>query len=260
MFIACRNTLVSYEIPANCTHEIATCRVKLPNAKFLIACCVYRPPNRSTDYLESVCTELENLILSYPNDIIWIAGDLNLPDINWANFDTDGNSYPLPLNNMFLDFVSTFGLSQIVNFPTRQNNILDIFLTNRPSFIKYCVLLPGISDHEAVLTESNITITIQECIGRKLYLWNRVDPNLLRSFFHDFSMEFLHTNCYDTPINQLWMDFKSACLFCLDTFVPSKSRSARPCQPWITTHIKCLCRQRKRVYAQCRRSHSPNSW
>ena len=74
----------------------------------------------------------------------------------------------------------------------------------------------------------------------------------------DFSNEYLHSNTTDTPINQLWTDFKSACHFCLDTLVPSKLSSNKTSnQPWITTYMKRLCRQKKQAYAQYRQSHSP---
>ena len=67
---------------------------------------------------------LENIILSFPNDIIWIAGDFNLPDIDWNISCIAGSNYPLKINELFLDFTNTFGFSQLVNFPTRYNNIL----------------------------------------------------------------------------------------------------------------------------------------
>ena len=261
VFIACHNTIVSHEIPYSGTQEVITCKIKLSNTQSLIACSVYRPPNRSIDYIEAICSTLESIILSSPNDIIWIAGDFNLPDINWTDSNIIGSNYPLSVNSTFLDFVNTFGLTQTVDFPTRLSNTLDIFLTNRPSLINYCTPIAGISDHEAVLTESNISIFVQKQPRRKIYLWNRADSSLIRNFFYDFSNEYLHSNTTDTPINQLWTDFKSACHFCLDTLVPSKLSSNKASnRPWITTYIKRICRRKKRAYAQYRRTRSPAAW
>ena len=162
VFIACHNTIVSHKIPYSGAQEVIACKIKLSNTQSLIACCVYRPPNRSVDYIEAICSTLESIILSFPNDIIWIAGDFNLPDINWTDSNIIGTNYPLSINSTFLDLVNTFGLTQIVDFPTRISNTLDIFLTNRPSLIDYCTPIAGISDHEAVLTESNISIFLQK--------------------------------------------------------------------------------------------------
>ena len=193
VFLACHNTLTSHEIPYNGPEEIIACKIELTNGQSTIACCVYRPPNRSLDYLESVCRSLENIILSFPNDIIWIAGDFNLPDIDWNISCIAGSNYPLKINELSLDFTNTFGFSQLVNFPTRYNNILDIFLTNRPSLTNYCNSIPGISDHEAILTESNISVILHKPPSRKIFLWNRADPELVRIFFNRFSNQFLNT-------------------------------------------------------------------
>ena len=65
--------------------------------------------------------------------VIWIAGDLNLPCIDW-NFYTSGSS----LSNIFLDFILEFGFTQLVDFPTRGQNTLDVFLTNCPSYEYTC--------------------------------------------------------------------------------------------------------------------------
>ena len=119
-----------------CTHSHPlSYKIKLSNTQSLIACCIYRPPNRSVDYIEATCSTLESIILSSPNDIIWIAGNFNLPDINWTDSNIVGTNYPLSVNSTFLDFVNTFGLTQIVGFPTRLSNTLDIFLTDRPLII-----------------------------------------------------------------------------------------------------------------------------
>ena len=98
VFLACHSSLISHEISCNNTQEIIACKIELTNSQSLIACCVYRPPNRSSDYLESVCRSLENIIIPFSNDIIWIAGDLNIPDIDWNNSCVAGNNYPLKLN------------------------------------------------------------------------------------------------------------------------------------------------------------------
>ena len=161
---------------------------------------MYRPPNRSLDYLESVCRSLENIILSFLNDIVWIAEDFNLPDIDWNISCIAGNNYPLKINEFFLDFTNTFGISQLVDFPARYNNTLDIFLTNHPSLTNYYNLIPGISNLEAILTESNINVILHKLSSRKIFLWNRADPELVRIFFDRFSNQFLNAYSKDTPI------------------------------------------------------------
>jgi len=59
-------------------------KVSLDKNKTLIIGSIYRPPNSSETYTEDLCSTIENIKKSYKNAVIWIGGDLNLPDINWA--------------------------------------------------------------------------------------------------------------------------------------------------------------------------------
>ena len=85
-----------------------------------------------------------------PNATIWVGGDLNLPNIDWTTNSPSGNNYPLLFCNLVLDLFSEINFTQLVTFPTRESNTLDIFATNRPTLINKCISVPGISDHDAV--------------------------------------------------------------------------------------------------------------
>ena len=85
------------------------------------------------------------------------------------------------LTNVFLDFLNSNGFVQSVDSPTRNHSILDIFCTNRPSLVTCCQILPGISDHEAVLVKTLTVLEHPKPTKRKIYLWNRVDFVLFRN-------------------------------------------------------------------------------
>ena len=61
VFLACRNTLISHEFPHNGPEGTIACKIESTNGQSIFACCVYRPPNRSLDYTESICRSLENI-------------------------------------------------------------------------------------------------------------------------------------------------------------------------------------------------------
>ena len=73
---------------------------------------------------------LTNIAQNNPNSPIWIAGDFNLPDINWKDGLITGHNYPHIFAELLLDFANIFGFTQIVDSPTRRSNTLDLFLTN----------------------------------------------------------------------------------------------------------------------------------
>ena len=62
----------------------------------------------------------------------------------------------------------------IISTPTRNEN-LDIGFTNRSSFINYCQVIPGVSDHEAVLTSFMAQAICHEGSEQNRYLWTRVN-------------------------------------------------------------------------------------
>jgi len=47
---------------------------------------------------------------------------------------------------------------------------MDIFVTNRPSLIESCETVDGISDHEAVLTKSQIKVHLSPPVKRPIII------------------------------------------------------------------------------------------
>jgi len=43
--------------------------------------------------------------------------------------------------------------------PTREGRVLDLFYTNKPSLVKAMSTIPGISDHDAVVADCDISKT-----------------------------------------------------------------------------------------------------
>ena len=97
---------------------------------------------------------LSTLCHKFPNMLIGIGGDMNLPDIERETEQLTTNQYTHSISYSFLDTIANTGIQQIVNFPTRNNNTLDVVLTNHPSMAKQCVGMPRLSDHDIVFVET----------------------------------------------------------------------------------------------------------
>ena len=172
VFIACCDTLASHDILIECTSELVACQIQLANHSSLIACSVYRLPSSSVSYLQNLCQQIEMIKTKFPNSALWIAGDVNLPDINWSNNYISGHSYPVSLNQSFLDLIHDNAFTQMVDSPTRGSHILNIFLTNRPSLVHSCTVIDGISDHEAVFVLTSIMAHLSHSTKRTINLWS----------------------------------------------------------------------------------------
>jgi len=259
VFVACRNSIISEELNLDSNAEIVACRIDQNESQPLIICSLYRPPDNNLIYMKALCDTLADIAANHPNSPIWIAGDINLPNINWDRNCTSGNTYSVALCKLFLTFIEDYGLTQMVDFPTRRQNILDIFVTNRPSLVTTCKPIPGISDHEAVLITSLLRVNIQSPVKRTVYKWNRADWDELNNSARYFCSIFISDFSIDTPIDQMWNRFKNFCLSILTT-IPSKVTNNLSTRPWITPHIKRLSKRKQRLYNIARLSHHQDDW
>jgi len=145
----------------------------------------------------------------------------------------------------------------MVDFPTRLTNVLDLFITNEPSLILSCKILPGIGDHEIVLVKTLTHIELQNTT-RTCKLWHKVDKDSMYQTIIDFNNDFL-TSIVDTEIDTLWTKFKNMCRCCLNK-IPSKIVNTKKYHPWINSSIKYLTRQKQRAYNLAKSNPSTASW
>ena len=68
-------------------------------------------------------------------------------DINWESNIISNHQYNKELNESFLSFLYDGNLDQLINFPTRKDNTLDILLTTNNTLTSNIIDVPGISDH-----------------------------------------------------------------------------------------------------------------
>ena len=65
--------------------------------------------------------------------LIHVLGDFNLRDIVWPDrLSKSGSSLSQREGQILIDIMNDHGLEQLVNFPTRERNILDLILTSLP--------------------------------------------------------------------------------------------------------------------------------
>ena len=81
----------------------------------------YRKPGDNFFILESLCSYVKD---ERESSRIVIAGDFNLPRVNWEGSSTGGGNAQELVNNLIYEG----GLRQVNYSPTRGDNILDIFL------------------------------------------------------------------------------------------------------------------------------------
>lgn len=142
VLIAVRSDIICDRLEVGDTSESVYVSIRLDKNLELIIGSLYRPPSSSLDYLVNMCETLEAISVKYRKAVLWIGGDLNLPDIDWSSQTINGNACSAATNKRFLECVNYCALDQIVDFPTRNTSTLDLFLTNRPSLVIKCAAIP----------------------------------------------------------------------------------------------------------------------
>ena len=155
---------------------------------------------------------------------------MNLPDINWQTNSIIKHQY-LKDNECFLDTFLSCNLGQIVDFPTRGTNTLEIMATNRPNLVNKCTPNMGISDHETtILLDIIVMLKSLNPPKRQIFIWNRVNTTLLHNHVSSEVENFMANNTTDTHINDISSNFKRIVTTSME-LVPTKFTSNRFSQP-----------------------------
>ncbi len=100
-----------------------------------------------------------------------ILGDFNFPDINWSTGTAMHNDC---LHNEFTKMVRDKFLWQMVEFPTRGANILDLLLTNIPHKVKDVCVFDDILKTDHKLIDFNLSFIInKKVLSKGLFITGR---------------------------------------------------------------------------------------
>jgi len=210
-------------------------------------------------------TTLQSLQLSSSSPpTIVIAGDFNLPSINWS--DNGATVLPLPtngreLNSLCLELMDDSSLEQLVYQPTRQGNILDIVLTTDPDMISDIDIVPGISDHEVICFDINLQSSLpSDKIPHFVYLYHKRDLDSVKQDMNAFHNTFISSNPECNSVDANWNSFKEALANSVSCHIPRKKITARKDLPWINQDIKKAMKNCKRSYDRAKQHNTGENW
>ena len=83
-------------------------KLNLDKNKSLIIGSLYHSPNNDADYMDKLSSTAQEVAHIFKNAVLWLGGDLNLPDIKWSTQTIEGSQYPFCINQRFLDMQSNF--------------------------------------------------------------------------------------------------------------------------------------------------------
>jgi hypothetical protein len=240
VLIAVASTLRSNFVHSNSfgTCECIFVDVLINDLSFFRIGSVYRPPNTSVedslnlfDYIKS---QLENTMH------FAVYGDFNLSDIDWCNLTATSH-----VSNEFLLTCLQIGATQCVDFPTRNENLLDLILCSDRNLIQeiHCTEPLSTSDHCSIsfkiqpLKKERKSKPMKPC-------FKKADYAMINSFLMTVDWESLYSECA-TP-DDYYRKFKGMIDYIIITFVPHVDGKTQKIAPWYNDKLKHLKRVKQR--------------
>jgi hypothetical protein len=210
-------------------HEVLWINVNKANNNYFIGI-IYHPPKPAykTDQFESrLASDIEELLSSQPNSILYLTGDFNqFPSITLAA-DT--------------------GLHQVVNEATRGPNILDMFFTNRPDTVSVKVAKSSLNtDHKALLVNTQQD-TLVRPNNRQISFYDIRDHHAVQLILALQLYKWYHV-LNENRVNVAYQAFLDIVKWHITEYIPMRTVTITPRTPsYITPLVKSLLRKRNKL-------------
>ena len=218
----------------------------------------YRPPDNSIKPLDDLKTSISNISEKNKDKPMILAGDFNLPNINWETNTHIPGKGQLELNEELLSISNDFNLDQLVKEdPTRENNILDLIFTNRPNTMKSCNVVPGVSDHEMVVADFELKPRYNKPKRREIPQYRKANWESIKSYIKSKGKSITEST---GSVEKKWNDFKQIVNETVNVNVPKKLSSKRFNLPWLGKTEKKLIVKRNKQYQRARQTMNESDW
>lgn len=255
VLIAIKKGIICQEVFRSKKVELIAAQINITDTKSLIIISAYRPPSKNDiNYFKQMIDEIIELKSKFKNSTFWLSGDFNLPDIKWPEQTISGSMYPKELSEMFINMINQIGIEQIVDFPTRKDNILDLFCTNQPALITKIKTIPGISDHDIVLVDAICKPKRAKQSQHKIYLWKKADLNQMKSVTNNLVTDLLSEKNINYSINEWWSKLKTGINKIIEDNVPSKMTKNKYTNPWANSDVDKLCKKQRKAFNKAKKS------
>ena len=157
-----------------CDSELLFVDFHSSSRKILTLGVFYRPPKSNLKPLEDLKSALNNL---FRPELVLI-GDFNLSEFDWTNNTPLTGSEPYML---LTDIIQDNFLTQFVDQPTREGNILDLVLTSNEDLIDNLYVGEPFSDHKLVTFQLSNIPYVPRQTQRQVYSYKKADWTHLKS-------------------------------------------------------------------------------
>jgi hypothetical protein len=235
--------------------EIMWCEITFKTHKLLFGT-VYRPPNQNANEIELFLTNLQDTIDLATSDnpyAMTLLGDLNDRCTTW-----DADHLDSELKNKLLNLLQLNHLHQLIKDPTRDNNILDLLITDAPNYYLTSGVIPSLPylDHDAIFGKLVLKYRGSGSHVRHVWQYARGDYARLNYLYSNTSW---HTDIRDEQELEHCVDhLTSQILNLASDCIPNKTVKIRDRdKPWFSRILKKLFKDRDRLHKRQKRTKDP---
>ena len=136
-----------------------------------------------------------------------------------------------------LDIADDYNLTQMVHEPTRLENTLDLVFTTHPDLIKNTYVVPGMSDHSAVICDINFKLAPPKKTLRTVFVYKKADMESLKQDLEHSFNTLLASDPATKTVEENWADFKTTLISTSKKHIPQKTITGKKNHYHGSTHI-----------------------
>ena len=206
--------------------------------KKLLVLVFYRPPNTNLNYIKQLKKAL-TLATKAKFDSLIVCGDFNLPHIDWSTGVATNND---SIHNFFTKTVK-YNLRQLVDFPTRINNTLDLLLTNIPEKVMNVHAFEDIiaTDHTLISFDVDFKICKKPKVKRSVYNFKNANWSGLKQVLANIPWEL---GFVSDDINTLLSSWCKTFISAVNDHIPKRKSRCVYDPPWIDKELLALLKKK----------------
>lgn len=221
--------------------EQLTVMINIDNTNIIIHSC-YISPSSSSELFHKYCIEIENLNIQYPDSILIIAGDFNLPGISWDNTSTSSciNGLINSKTDLIQETVTLIQLYQHNPIKNSHLNILDLVLSNRSNLnvLQNNFPIVNIDPAHPPLQINGPSINKIKTLKKENYVFNFSRGNYYAMNEHLCSLNWNSILLNKPNISEALDTFYELLYDAINKFVPKSNVSTRSFPKWYSNKLK----------------------
>ena len=237
---------VSFQSIETYDFESLTCKVTVSKVTIAITV-VYRPPRpHKPEMPQNLIDYLDRSINKNEPNLIF--GDFNYSGINWLL----GTSSKQNGQHIFMEYFQVAGFKQLVDFPTREENLLDLIFSNENNLLQSVHKgLKISSDHETITANLNVQYT-----KTQYTLFRDFQNSNFQAISRDISKIKWNQFFEGLSVNDMWNKFVHLLSVLVETHVPLRTISIKNNCPNTSIKVKKLCRKAYELHKKWKSTNS----